>query len=1406
MPETPISSLPKRKLLLQDAVPEFDAHGFFSATPETETFDAFWNHELVLVLGPPWMGKTFVSKQLKLHLDRVAQVPSEGPFGTFVHRTDFEEESHEEILPPWWQDWIGSDARACWIIDAVDEDGRTGSKETRRILNTCGNLPPEKRAKLCCFMFGRENELPKQIEQRLGEIYGQPEPEEGRYCVVRLAPLDADMALDYLGSEDAFERVCKIIGDNGLQSVAGYPCVIDRLANQELGVQLNELIVWKQVLHELLRDKRAESSATYTRSSALQFDAAARLAVILTFSECDAVRETDIYGDGPSIDSLIPQDHFKSKMLNAAGRDVLHSTIFRRTKRGYQFAQHHVQQWFAAFGVSDLSLNRLRPLLTDHKGKLLEVHNGVMGLLVRTTNQKAVKDWIVEQYGGIAPRPDAAAWSLAESLSALDRLQSIAKTTPWGLSLWNDRGLTFLTAPHLGAELVKRLTNRSLDHTERQLIVDVAMATRAKEIIPTAIKIAFDHSEDSRLRESAAALVMAIGDKANWLTFATEASKNNANDKLFNTMKATVAGKLYYEHIWDFDTTVRALPADDPRSRTLFYRLEKDMTIDDARRFLQSTDNVNRLSPELEAARENRQFRWVQLGVKAIELVAKQPNLLPSDYKLLLPILLEQHRRRWRYYDDLNLLTVIAGDSNARRALLRSIIGEPMEIVDRAPWQVRSLIVPEDLLWLIPIAEAEHERHPWIWRCVLQVAQWNATAPEIRERVRTIAMDKVPGLLCEVEEEQANAIRDERERQNEERKLRKRRTVKTFSMVELIDQTLGSSSIPLCEKMRRLSWVCLTDKSGRPTNVAGNWEDVDDERRQKVLDICSRALVECVPTDIPTANSYSMSIVYEANCFAKLTEGPPAGYTLDAVQVSRWLQSVLVITVSQDDAILARCHSKEPAATEAVLIKEIKRCLSFQPYSVFWLESLPPTAWTPSFCETIAAIADEEQYVLQGRAGLLQTLFVYGNSHAMPVLTKWLQSPTIEQRRAAVDLLILKHPDLIWDEFARQTASDVKDTLLHMRSLSGHHNVPPPLSLWKATFIEQLHALLMQIFPPDTDPKRESGVAYGYGSEDAYRDLRRGLAPLLLSRGAVDDLAALDRMASSFPSTGIWYAQVKAEREAGSLLSDLLPKPAAPKTATIPFPKIVRLLDVSIYRLIRTTGDLLEALLEELTHISLDAQEHLSCLYYPRKATKQQRQVQKNLQEDALQAYFYCRLSDRLKDRVLDPDMKIILNREPLSTKDQRIDIKVQALTLAQEIATVIIELKWSNHPAVSTSLSTQLGQQYLVNASLTHGIYLVAWNVPGTWKDKNVDGPTDRQSPEAWRAALAAQARAFSASNATIVIVPNVVDLAWPPSRSIDKHKRRRRASRTERKNPKKRSNVSKAKQVYRRSRQKNR
>ncbi len=87
------------------------------------------------------------------------------------------------------------------------------------------------------------------------------------------------------------------------------------------------------------------------------------------------------------------------------------------------------------------------------------------------------------------------------------------------------------------------------------------------------------------------------------------------------------------------------------------------------------------------------------------------------------------------------------------------------------------------------------------------------------------------------------------------------------------------------------------------------------------------------------------------------------------------------------------------------------------------------------------------------------------------------------------------------------------------------------------------------------------------------------------------------------------------------------------RPGAVPFAKVSKLLDSAIYPVVRTAEDLQAVLVEEIDEVQKNIKERLSLMYTPRKT-----RLFKTLEEDAMQANFYCRLHDRLIGRVLDLD------------------------------------------------------------------------------------------------------------------------------------------------------------------------
>jgi hypothetical protein len=1352
-----------------------DRYGFVRHSQDALEADDLFSNQLVLVVAPPWTGKSFVAKQLEAHFrQHMANVTDHAPFGTFFHLTNFERHVPEDAFPAWWGDWRRCESRACWLVDAVDEDAKDHSRGAQRVLGLVSGLTSHERARLCLLIFARENEVPKKVGQWLREIYGDPgKGADSAFERVRLAPLDFDSAQDFVGDDEVFARVRDLITSNRLQSIAGFPSVLDRLKRYGPDEPVTSNQVWRDVVADLIRDKNADPGQLPDRTTIdEQFRAASRLAAILTFGDCEAIDDGHGTTAQPSVDALVRRDHAEAALLNRAAREVLHSTIFRRTLGGLRFTQHHVQQWLAAYGVANLSLVRLRPLVVDATGTVAERHAGVLGLLVNTTSHADVRDWIVKQYGGIPPRPDAAPWDLGQALAALDRLQAISKKTTWGLSLWDDRGLERLASPGLGRELARRLADRALTNQERELLIDVAQAVGSTEAVSAAMTVARDSTEDGHLRVSAITLALLLGSKKDWVALGdyVRTLSPTTGDEI--SIKSSVVQWMYDKNLWDFATALRETPPPDSRTNVLHYRLMNDMTLDDARAVLKELELeafLRQLAAEGGGPRRRQLYRRGESVMRAIELVRGQASPSDDDLRLLIPVAVSLDRPEWLGGERPYLSATISGSRSVRRELVEQMAGRAPSGRDNFPWHVAQALAAEDAAWLTELAARRGADHPWLWDLLLRLVEYDAVPPDVRDAARAKVEEALPGEVKRHDDGRAEVLRRQKESEDEAAKARDKREADTFELAQLVDDTVASATLTLKEKAMQLSWFCLVGKAYRPTNVTGDWADLGDARQAAVLAIAERALRGTDPTPVPDGTSYSAWIVYEAACFSRVLELRGGAFPIDADLVLKWLPGVVAFYDDVRDETMLRCHAAAPDVTEDVLFGELRRRLRSDPGGTYFIEQLPDGFWSARFAVGAARLAADEAYSVAGRARILRTLAVRARDLASPILAAWLGSADENERTAGIDLALCVDPDAAWPVMRNEVKARGKPAILSVRSLHDRFDgLKVDFTTWRAEILEDLIRTLMELFPSSEDPARESGDSAGI--EDAYRDLRKSLPNVLLTRGAPDDMTALGRLAAQFPALKTWLDARLADREAGAVVAKLGPDDVPAGPGIVPWEKVSKAIEGGVYRVLRTAEDLQAVLIEELERIRADAKEHLSLLYDPRKGRKSNGGAaeQKTLQEDALQAYFYCRLSDRL-GRVLDAGTKVIIvNREPLATKDQRLDIKVQAPTVGGTVATVVIELKWSDNPGVSTSLVEQLTKEYLAGSGLTHGIYLVGWSKPGPWKDTTVPGPADTKSLDAWRNCFLSQARAATKAYPGTFVVPIIVDLAWPPSESV--------------------------------------
>jgi hypothetical protein len=265
------------------------------------------------------------------------------------------------------------------------------------------------------------------------------------------------------------------------------------------------------------------------------------------------------------------------------------------------------------------------------------------------------------------------------------------------------------------------------------------------------------------------------------------------------------------------------------------------------------------------------------------------------------------------------------------------------------------------------------------------------------------------------------------------------------------------------------------------------------------------------------------------------------------------------------------------------------------------------------------------------------------------------------------------------------------------------------------------------------------------------------------------DQEELQALADSFADIREWVehdiAQTRLATEVKSLKTE---------TDSIPLGELIKMIENPDYRIVRTADDLLDVIEDTLNGIGTSAPQHLEMLYHPADDEPGRRRG-----EGALQAYVHCRLQDLLPGRILETGTQVDINREPEVARRRRFDIKVTAPQLDGKKGTVVIEIKWSDNKDtdhnVSTALQKQLGDKYMRDEGLKHGIFLVGWNGKlGSWQAKTqAPSPTCEDLTEN----LISQANCYCTETGLAIRVV-VFDLHYP-TRSSSKRRSMKKSTR---------------------------
>jgi hypothetical protein len=252
------------------------------------------------------MGKSHVAKQLYSSFKQPR--PRSNQHKGRVSLTNAGLTSHSlEIPPSWWFEWTRArnPRRAVWIIDALDEAADQSNQALDSIVQALYNLKNKQILNLRLALFSREHQGLADFRSKLLELYRS-------HCGTtlkeyELGRLDRTQAEELIGGAD-FPKVLAIIKNNRLNSIAGFPVILNLLRKYSPNIQLTQGELWKDVLKGLLGSATVGTGALRRFQSEIEdrFEAASRIAIALSLCGNDSLHEDSIGAQDLKIVSLFP--------------------------------------------------------------------------------------------------------------------------------------------------------------------------------------------------------------------------------------------------------------------------------------------------------------------------------------------------------------------------------------------------------------------------------------------------------------------------------------------------------------------------------------------------------------------------------------------------------------------------------------------------------------------------------------------------------------------------------------------------------------------------------------------------------------------------------------------------------------------------------------------------------------------------------------------------------------------------------------------------------------------------------------------------------------------------------------------------------------------------------------------
>lgn len=684
-------------------------------------------------------------------------------------------------------------------------------------------------------------------------------------------------------------------------------------------------------------------------------------------------------------------------------------------------------------------------------------------------------------------------------------------------------------------------------------------------------------------------------------------------------------------------------------------------------------------------------------------------------------------RERLVHYDNFNYINDLIQNQNVRRTILSSLAAS-LDEKKFIPIELYSFIKTEDFPWMLQKLTKETNlelKQKW---AALVSRSFNSSDPQQVEllysaiQTSEILAEKCQGFFLSIPLDSDEA-REQRDRHIRIKRLRDAQSPRIQPTVnERISLRLNEFEAGNLDAWWWLNWdLGIKEDNRRVEEMEPNikalpgWKKVDAHAEERILSAAQKYLVE-KKTDAtkwfgtntfhrPDMAGYrALRLIYEQDYeFLR---------SLTSFQWENWSPVILTQSSRGDeekirDKLIKLAYNNAPDRVISDLLHLIDK-ENEQHSNVFIIRSIKE-CWDARIGEAVLSKLRTQNLKPESIRSLLNELLRYqingAEEYAKSLLLPKLLDDIDTRTQAIISFAALLQNSKGWEDtiwpLKESNPDFFSEAILSYSSRSfKRHELIQNLSEME---LADLYIWLVQRFPHEEDPIHEEDEMHIVGPREEVADLRDGILRYLSNKGTLESCDQIDRIVSELPELSWLKWSLLEAKEITCRNTWSPPLPA----------EILSLVANKHNRLVNSEEQLLDVLIESLNRL----EEKLHGItpeviwlwnqidirkYRPRSENEFSDYVKQHLERDLL-------------GRGIVINREVEIRRSAGSLPGERTDLHVNAVlsgntVRANEIITVIIEVKGNWHQELFQAMETQLINRYLKEGKCKYGLYLIGW------------------------------------------------------------------------------------------------